>query len=218
MIVLKASKINHLTDARYFSARGASIMGFDLDPLSPDFVSPEQVHAIADWVDGVKLAGEFGLNSPEEILHLTQSLGLEYIQLPHFYDSESTGEFKGHKVIRQLIVERESNTSDLANSITDWAPQSWAIELDFQAQGINPLAGEGIGIAGLNELLGLHQCFVKAPLTLDSIAHIQNLNSCPGITFSGSHEEKVGFKSFEDIDAILDYLEEIEWFDPYLYH
>nr|MBS0038243.1 hypothetical protein [Saprospiraceae bacterium] len=217
MIVLKASKISHLTDARYFSAKGASIMGFDLDPRSPDFISPDQLHAIADWVDGVNLAGEFGLNPPEEILHLAQSLNLEYIQLPHFYESDRMGDFKGHKIIKTIIVERGVNTSSLAHRITDWAPHCRAVELDFQAQGINPLAEEGIGISGLNELLDLHQCFIKAPLTLDSIAHIQKLNSYPGITFSGSHEEKVGFKSFEDIDAILDYLEEIGWFDPYFY-
>jgi len=215
MIVLKASKISHLTDARYFSARGASVMGFDLDPGSPDFVKPEQVHAISDWVDGVQLAGEFGQNSIEEILHLSDSLKLDYIQLPHNYDRENLMELSGKKIIQQVLVEKSTTAEELTHQITDLAPLTRAVELDFVTQNINPLAGEGFGIEGLNRIIDLHHCFIKAPLTPDSMANLSKLTSFPGLTFTGSHEEKVGFKSFEDIDTIIDYLEEQQWFDPY---
>lgn len=212
---IKACKVRHLTDARYFSARGASIMGFDLDPNSPEFVSPDRLHAIREWVDGVEISGEFGLNSPEQIIEQATILNLDFIQLPHFYDQAELHAFAGFRLIQTIVVEPGDTWEKLAGKITDIAPMVFSIELDFTASGVKPLGRESIGIDGLNQLLPLHNIFLKAPLYADSIARIKELNPLPNLSFAGSEEEKTGFKSFEEIDEVLDYLEEEGLFDPY---
>lgn len=47
--------INHLTDARYFSAAGADWLSLD---ISADAESLSRFHAIRDWVEGVSIAAE----------------------------------------------------------------------------------------------------------------------------------------------------------------
>lgn len=215
-MILKACKVQHLTDARYFSARGASIMGFDLDPNSPEFVSPERLHAIREWVDGVKILGEFGLSSPDHIMDQAAILNLDFIQLPHFYDQTELHTFEGIRLIQTIVVHADEHWENLAGKITDIAPMVFSVELDFTASGMNPLAGESIGINGLNQLLPLHNIFLKAPLFADSIARVKELSQLPNLSFTGSEEEKTGFKSFEAIDEVLDYLEDEGLFDPYL--
>jgi phosphoribosylanthranilate isomerase len=215
MIKLKACKVAHLTDARYFSAKGAAIMGFDLDPHSPDFVSPDKLHAIVEWVDGVELAGEFGMNSAEEIVHLSQTLNLEYIQLPHFADPATALELKDHKVIRQIALQKGDTASSIAGQITDWAPLVWAVELDFDPLRMDPFSGSLFSEEELNELLALQQIFIKGPFSAKSIHRIAELDQFPGLSFAGSEEEKTGFKSYEEIDEVLDYLESKKLYDPY---
>lgn len=215
MIEIKAGNVANLTDARYFSAKGTKIMGFDLDSNSPLFVPPEKLHAIIEWVDGVEFAGHFGLTPLEEIQHLVETLNLNYIQLPHFSDPALHHELIGHKTIRQWMVEKGQSVDEIGEKITDWAPQLWGIELDFTASGLDPLAGESIGTKGLNQLLSLHRIYLKAPFSLSNIARIKKLDPMPTLTFSGGEEEKTGLKSYEHIDDILDYLEDEGLYDPY---
>ncbi|GEM_PF-3145671 len=215
MVEIKACKVSNLTDARYFSAKGASIMGFDLDPNSPDFVSPDKLHAIVEWVDGVDLAGEFGLNKPDEIAHLANTLNLNFIQLPHFADPADALELKDHKIIWRMAVEPNQSPEDLAAGITDRAPLAWAVELDFDPAGIDPFDPSFLSTEDLNELLSLQRIFIKGPFSLKTIDRIQDLQSLPALSFSGGDEEKTGFKSYEAIDDILDHLEEKELYDPY---
>lgn len=215
MISLKASNIRHLTDARYFSARGASILGFRLDPNADDFIRPEVVSAIVEWVDGVEFAGEFQHTEVDQMIHLGHSLKLDYLQVSHFFDADRLSELHGFRVIRQIIWQADTLFEEVRELINDQAHLVAAFELNFSAAGLDPFASETIRTDQLNELLQLHRIFLHAPFSPDSVANIKKLEPLPGISFSGSDEEKTGLKSFENIDRILDYLEEEGLFDPY---
>lgn len=215
MITLKVSNIRHLTDARYFSARGASVMGFRLDPNANDFIRPEVVSAIIEWVDGVEFAGEFQHTGVDEMVNLGKSLKLNYLQIPHFFEKEKIAELTDFKLIRQIVWQTNTCVDEVRELINDQAHLMAAFELNFSAAGLNPLASEGVDWEDLNDLLQLHHIFINAPFSLDTIANLKKLDPLPGLTFSGSDEEKTGFKSFENIDLILDYLEEEGLFDPF---
>jgi hypothetical protein len=55
MSIIIADKINHLTAARYFAARGAAWLFFD-----PAETSVQQINAIRAWIEGPN----FGLYLP----------------------------------------------------------------------------------------------------------------------------------------------------------
>lgn len=215
MVSLKASKIRHLTDARYFSARGASILGFHLETGTPDFIRPEAVSAITEWVDGVEFCGEFSHSDVDQMLHLGNLLNIKYLQLPPFFNRDHIQRLSDFKVIRQLVLQKESQFEEIRTIIEEEAHQVAAFELNFAAAGLDPFSFELINPDQLNELLQLQQIFLNAVFRLDSIANIKKLELIPGLTFSGSNEEKTGLKSFENVDFILDYLEEEGLFDPY---
>jgi len=216
MVLIKASKVKHLTDARYFSARGAAILGFHLDPDTEEFIRPEAVSAITEWVDGVEFSGEFGHSEADQMIHLGELLNLKYIQIPHFFNRDDIQRLSDFKVIRQLVMQKESRFEEIRTIIEEEAHQVVAFDLNFAAAGLDPFGFELINPDQLNELLQLQQIFLNAAFRPDSIANIKKLELLPGLTFSGTNEEKTGLKSFENIDLILDYLEDTGLYDPYV--
>src|SRR5690625_6692085 len=51
--------VKTLTDARYFSAMGADILHFDLNPESPYYIDIPQYKAIIEWVEGSEIISSF---------------------------------------------------------------------------------------------------------------------------------------------------------------
>jgi phosphoribosylanthranilate isomerase len=51
---VKAGSVSSLSDARYFAGMGVDWLGFDVDPDSPHYVSPELYQSMAGWVTGPK--------------------------------------------------------------------------------------------------------------------------------------------------------------------
>ena len=80
-VKVKAGSITNLTDARYFAAREAEWLSFPLGE-GAGMIEPIKVKAIAEWVDGVKIVGEFNFSSPEEIVSLSEGLSLIHISEP----------------------------------------------------------------------------------------------------------------------------------------
>lgn len=216
MVSIKASNIRHLTDARYFSARGASIMGFHLEAGSPEFIRPEAVSAITEWVDGLEFCGEFTHSDVNQMLNLGNLLNLKYLQIPHFFNRDQISGLHEYKVIRQIVLQADSEFDEIKNTLESEAHQVAAFELNFAAAGLDPFGFELISSVQLNELLQIQQIYLYGLFQQDSIGHIKKLDQLPGLTFSGADEEKTGLKSFENTDLILDFLEEEGLFDPYL--
>lgn len=215
MITLKASKIRHLTDARYFSAKGASLMGFQLETATPEFIRPEAVSAIMEWVDGVEFCGEFTHSDVDQMLHLGNLLNLKHLQIPHFFERSQIDDLHGFKVVRQIVLQNDTQYEEIKSIVESEAHQVAAFELNFAAAGLDPFAFQLMDADQLNELLQMQQIYFYAYFRPDSIANIKKLDALPGLTFSGTAEEKTGLKSFENIDLILDYLEEEGLYDPY---
>jgi phosphoribosylanthranilate isomerase len=49
-MLIKASRVTNLTDARYFAARGASYIGFNLEEGTEDYLDPIYMKAIKEWL------------------------------------------------------------------------------------------------------------------------------------------------------------------------
>ena len=56
--IVKAGSITNLTDARFFAAYDVDFIGFNFDPKSPDYISPQNALAIKGWITGPKIVAE----------------------------------------------------------------------------------------------------------------------------------------------------------------
>ena len=112
-IKVKAGFITNLTDARYFAAREVEWLGFPIGN-GDGMIAPMQVKAIAEWVDGVKIVGEFSFATPEEILALSEQVGLDAVPVGMFISQKEISELT-KKQNKLLISLQELKTLTLKN-------------------------------------------------------------------------------------------------------
>jgi len=79
---VKASAISNLTDARYFAAWHVDWLGFKFEEQESDAISPHEVMAIQEWIEGPKIVGEFQDLSAAEILDLAKHCDLDVLEVP----------------------------------------------------------------------------------------------------------------------------------------
>lgn len=211
---VKASAITNLTDARYFAALEVNWLGFSLTPGEDNYVSPQVVHAIKEWVDGPKICGEFGLQSPAEIITAIQLLNLDAVQLSPVSEMDALVELHGHApIIREIIIDLETDPENLVAQLEAEQAMVIAFLLNFDKN--------GIGWTTLEGHPKLTPAFLKTltsslPILFSMDFQPQELNllisevAPLGISLQGGMEEKVGFKSFEELDELFDQLQILE--------
>ena len=209
---VKASSVTNLTDARYFAAWDIEWLGFNFDTGSETYIQPQAMQAIKEWVDGVKIVGEFSLQPAEDILKAADLLELEAVQLGMFADTTTLQ--KLHKeevpVLLEIILETPGELANAASRMKAQAPFVEAFLLNFDKN--------GIGWAGLGEearelLKNLCQDY-RIILSMDfeaaTLEQALELLQPYGINVHGGAEEKVGFKSFDELDELFEALETYE--------
>ncbi|MFN0276321.1 MAG: hypothetical protein ACKVPJ_11270 [Chitinophagales bacterium] len=77
---IKAGSITNLTDARFFASYGVDYIGFCFDPLSPNYISPQQALAIKGWLHNVKIVAEFANQDAENIQGMIDFLQPDVIE------------------------------------------------------------------------------------------------------------------------------------------
>ena len=80
---IKASGINDLTNARFFASQMLDWVGIDLNPLSEAPLTLSDAKEIIAWLAGTRLVGEFENRDTDEILYLSEQLGMDAIQVPY---------------------------------------------------------------------------------------------------------------------------------------
>ena len=207
---IKASAVTNLTDARYFAAWEAEWLGFCLDPMSPDYVDPKLVAAIQEWVDGVKIVGEFGMQSAEEIQQQVTELELDAVQLSPFADGDLRSSLSDLDLLQEIVVQADKSFSELETELEAAQAQAEVFLLNFGASGISwndikegrPVSTDNL--ANLCDqfpvLLGMNWETSQVPEILDSVTPL-------GIFVRGGEEEKIGYKSYDELDELFELLE-----------
>ena len=197
-IPLLAFGITHLTDARYFAAWEARYLCF---PIGTDGISPDYFHAIREWVEGPictpQLGGDAGENQLPELqagaalTHVMVDYGNGFTPPPGTVPT----------VITRLPVAGYQSALDLQEQL---AELRGPVILDFTAGGItwsDLVDGHPFSTGLLHELVADREVYVRIDLTPDEAVAASEV--VPGLAFMGSSEEKVGYKSFDDIDDLL---------------
>lgn len=203
---IKASSVQHLTDARYFAAWGTAWVGFCLSPENPNFLHPQQVKAIVEWLSGPQTVGEFSseqtLEDIEQVIHY---LGLNTVQLAYTGDNLARFKHLAQKTSVIATVSSLDNIEEIAKilaplvsflivDITDWAA--------LETEQLETLKN---ACTTLPVMLNIDK--LDDTLALDILANYPIY----GFNLTGGAEEKVGFKSFDEIDPIFEALEDEEY-------
>jgi phosphoribosylanthranilate isomerase len=197
---VKVSSITNLSDARYCAGMGVDMLGFSLDPSSPDFVSEKVFKEIIGWVAGVKIVGELGNVPVEEAADLLTRYPVDYLQTSH---SEAIPLLSALNIPLILCANFLENSQSSLKEICETSRPFVDLFL---------LESENIVLTEF-EISFLRRLSAKYPLLLGfgfSHANIQFLlDEIPvkGIALRGTQEIKPGLKDFDELAEVLEAIE-----------
>ena len=209
-IHIKASGIQHLTDARYFAAREVTWLSFNLTPTDSDYIAPTTAKALFEWVEGVKIVAEINdQNDAETLWAAVKMLDYEGLILQVGQHCElATAEqlyVQNIPLIKEWVLVQATKIEDLTQQMQAFQPFVSAFQLNLQKNNID---------WHTKDLLPLCE---KYPIILacdiadtDDLAQIVATLPLHGLVLRGGDEERTGVKSFDELDTLLDWVEEIK--------
>lgn len=194
MSIIIADKINHLTAARYFAARGASWLFFD-----PAETSVQQINAIRAWIEGPYFGLYLPLGVDAQTAHLLESVEPSGVMVGHF--GEPVSALEGMTIFKEWQLEPNKEAlGALEAGIEAWPAETghvlrteeWSDD-DFTA--LLPYLhqlGEGIPL------------FLHLPLQGEAWKQLLQDDHFEGFVLRSPREEQVGILDFEEIDEVID--------------
>jgi phosphoribosylanthranilate isomerase len=207
---VKASSITNLTDARYFAAWEVKWLGFNLDTNAEDYIAPVKVKAMKEWVDGVEVVAEFGMQTAAEITELVNVLEIKTLQVGQFADVELVKALSGFSVIKEIIIETTTSESELLDQIQDFAPYCNHFILNFDKNGFNWAELENGSILSLELVKNLcekYSILIGINCPSGDLNNLLNELNPTGLNVKGGEEEQVGMKSFDELDEVFEAIE-----------
>ena len=207
---VKASSITNLTDARYFAAWEVEWLGFNLDANAEDYINPVTAKAIKEWVDGVKIVGEFGLADANAILDTANAMELDAIQLGPFADVATANALAGQALLKEFIIDQETNPNALAVVLAAFAPYCQTFILNFDKNGISwsdLQKGTAFTVAHLQQLCEEYPILVSIKVESSQLNNLLETIRPLGLNVIGGEEEAVGVKSFDELDDLFETIE-----------
>ncbi len=209
-ISIKANSVTNLTDARYFAARGVDWMGFCLEPRHELSITPDTFRQIREWIDGVKIVGEYDLTPVPDIRLQAEELALDAIQVGMFAERDALMGMKNLIAIKEVVLLENMEETDLLEHFLDYSPFCQYFLLDFIKSGISwhdLQNNQPLPLKVFQSLCRHNRVFIHIDMTPATLPGIVNTLKPFGICVSGGEEEKPGYKSYEELDAIFDLFE-----------
>jgi len=201
---IKASQITNLTDARYFAAWGVEWLGFGLEPGQDHVVAPAQMAAIKEWVEGPKMVGEFSGLDVELIHQSVDLLNLDAVEVSRFANMSALQ--LSIPLIMNIVMEADLEAEALKEILKSNDVVKYFI-LDFEKNASINNFREKFSVEWLSNLAKQFPIFIRTSLNTYSLEEITEEIQPLGISLAGGEEEKVGLKSFDELDEIFEKLE-----------
>jgi phosphoribosylanthranilate isomerase len=205
--ILKASTITNLADARYFASYGIKMLGFCFDPQSSDFMNPFKVKEISGWIEGPQLVGEFANISVAAINETVESQGLHYAQVKLHDITPQHAEINSVPLILEANITLADDLSQ-----TDILLQKIFRADDYVLLNINSLTIQEVSRpeidAFIKTICNRYPTLIDYTFSAENVSAIINQYKPVGICLHGSHEDKIGTKSFEALDALMGAIQE----------
>lgn len=201
---IKASQITNLTDARYFAAWGVEWLGFGLEPGQDHVVTPAQMAAIKGWVEGPKMVGEFSGLDLELIRQSVELLDLDGVEVSRFANLSELS--LSIPIIMNIVMEAHLEPEALMDLLKSNETVEYFI-LDFEKNATINNFKEKYPVGWLSGLAKQFPIFIRTSTATYSLKEITQDIQPMGISLAGGEEEKVGLKSFDELDEIFEELE-----------
>lgn len=209
---VKASSVTNLTDARYFAAWETEWLGFNLNTGSEYYIQPNTMKAIKEWVDSVKVVGEFDLQEAEEILAAADMLELDAVQVGTFSSQETLQALYEQEVpvIKEVVVQDTGEFGAITAQLQ--AQEVWVSHFlfDFQKNGITWPDLLEDGLPELKDIAQTYPILVAMDVSAEQLETMLEELPINGISVRGGAEEKVGYKSFDELDDLFEAIEVLE--------
>ncbi len=210
---VKASSISNLTDARYFAAWHVDWLGFDLTPDGLTVLPLPEVKEIKDWIEGPKIVGELAVLDIEQSQQIIDFLSLKYIQVGMHTPVEYLNSLTVDSIIKEVIVEPSTTFEALKAHLSTYFDYVDYFLINFDKNNLEWTAlenGEILTIVQLQEICQQYEIFLSINFTPTNIKKILKTIQPLGISVKGGMEEKVGLKSYDELDEVFELLEEDE--------
>ncbi|RMD68069.1 MAG: hypothetical protein D6818_11965, partial [Bacteroidetes bacterium] len=171
-------------------------------------VPPMEVMAIAEWVDGVAITGEFAMPSDVELRAAVDLLKLDAIQVGMFTAEEVLRQQYGVQVLHEIIWDAD-DLDGMEALMARRAPLVDAFVLRLDAAGLDwsRVAADAAVRARLQRVCASWPVILSMPFEAEATDEVLAALKPMGINVFGGEEEKVGYKSFDELDELFDRLE-----------
>lgn len=207
---VKASSITNLTDARYFAAMGVEWLGFNLNSKNPPVVPFENIREIEAWVEGVKIVAEYGDESWEKVLEGVQEVIPNVVQLGGDYGVSEILELPASVgVIKEIVIGPDTSLASLLEQMEEMEGHVQAFSLNFsqnQVRWQNLEEGVPFSVQDIENMTRKFPVLIEMDMEEENLSKCLALENLEGLTVKGGEEEKVGFKSFQELDDFFDAL------------
>lgn len=207
---VKASSITNLTDARYFAAWEVEWLGFNFDTGADNHIPLVNMKAIKEWVDGVKIVGEFSMHTSEDMLAAIDLIGLDAVQANMAMPLEELIELQDKEIIKEFVIEPTTTETELQDRWSDLAPYANTFLLDFNKNGISweeIKKNDKLSLSYLRDLCQEQQVIIGLDFNANIVEEVLETLHPYGINVQGGLEEKVGYKSFDELDEVFEVIE-----------
>jgi phosphoribosylanthranilate isomerase len=213
---IKASSIQNLTDARYFAAWHVEWLGFSLELGHANYTRPQDVKEIKDWLVGPKIVGEFGFAQlVEEIEEAVTLLNLDAIQLSPFTEVALLERLQGHTILQEYSIAAWTELADFKKRAEQVGHLVDYFILDLAQHGLTwaALQRDSNALELLQFLCQEYALLLQIVCPPDQLGDFIATVQPHGLNLRGGEEERVGVKSFDDLDAVFETLEDLDLID-----
>ncbi len=204
---IKASQITNLTDARYFAAKEVNWLSFNFAEKTENYIEPMRARAMFDWVEVPHIVGEFDGFDADAVNFYAENWGIKAVQI-----GEKTEAFdvKSAHILKEISVESHTTADILRGLLSPLKNIVAAFQLNFDAHHLSFSAIKNntyaLDVADLSSLCCEFNIILNIDFQLVELEDIINLNPF-GLSLKGGEEERVGVKSYDELDEIFDTLE-----------
>lgn len=210
---IKANNVKNLSDARYFAAKGVTWLSFCFVEGSADYIAPNVAAAMFAWVEGVQVVGAVDFpTTAAEINEAAKHWGWHGVQVGMMTSIETVADIHAIPLIKELVIERFTNVEALRRQMQPFAPFVEAFQLDFAKNGITwsdlNEPESMITAVELGELIDEFNVILSIDIQPKMLKTLMTIYPrLKGLAVSGGEEERVGVKSFDELDEFFDALE-----------
>ena len=199
-MLLKASSITNLTDARYFAAREVDFLGFNLEQGTEHFLDPIFMKAIREWITGPTIVGEFHQSELKAVAEAAAFYGLESVEVP----LKKAEELEALEDLQVLLYAPASLGPDKIQQLIDTAGDRFEhLVLDFGNTKWPEIQKHA---ASWQNALQSSSVLFQYDFEPETVEEASRFLPKLGFGFIGAEEEKVGVKSFDAIDELFEVL------------